>query len=237
MVRWLEYVARRQHGPGRLLRRLWFVLHSWRAPFIRPLANFLAAERWARGVVWGNLVRALYRDPVFRSRCKSVGDPLYLFGTIPVVSGDGDLSIGDGVKLDGPLTFVVGMGLEHASITIGDHTYVGPGTTISAAQGIVIGKHVLISGNVYIADNDGHSLDAQARRDGTPMAPDGVKPVAIEDDCWIGTRVIILKGVHIGAGAIVGAGAVVTTDVPPRVVVAGNPARVVKELESTLART
>ncbi|MDQ6795887.1 MAG: hypothetical protein M3067_13940 [Chloroflexota bacterium] len=58
------------------------------------------------------------------------------------------------------------------------------------------------------------------------------EPVAIEDDVWIGANVVVLKGVTIGRAAVIGAGSVVTQDVPPYVVVAGNPARVIRDLSA-----
>jgi maltose O-acetyltransferase len=81
-----------------------------------------------------------------------------------------------------------------------------------------------------VFDMDGHPIDAAERRSGMPTPGSGVAPVVIGDDVWIGSRAMILKGVAIGDRAIVAAGAVVSKDVPADVVVAGNPARIVKEL-------
>jgi acetyltransferase-like isoleucine patch superfamily enzyme len=79
-----------------------------------------------------------------------------------------------------------------------------------------------------IADYDGHPLSPEHRHE--PPAPEDIRPVVIEDGVWIAARAIILKGVTIGRGSVVGAGAVVTADVPPRTVVAGNPAKVIKNI-------
>jgi acetyltransferase-like isoleucine patch superfamily enzyme len=84
---------------------------------------------------------------------------------------------------------------------------------------------------VTIADADGHPLDKIARRT-LPFPMEAIRPVRIDDDVWIGRNVIILKGVHIGVGAIVGAGSVVTKDVPSYAVVAGNPAKIVRNLDA-----
>jgi len=80
-----------------------------------------------------------------------------------------------------------------------------------------------------IADNPGHPIDAEARRT-RPVTPDQVKPVVIGDDAWIGSHAIILPGVTVGRGAVGAAGSVVTKDVAPRTMVAGNPARLVRTL-------
>ena len=92
-----------------------------------------------------------------------------------------------------------------------------------------IGKHCLLSGGVSVSDYDGHPTDAVLRRT-SPAPRESIEPVVIGDDVWIGAAARILKGVTIGDRSIVGAGAIVTKDVPPDVVVAGNPARVVKWL-------
>ena len=113
-----------------------------------------------------------------------------------------------------------------ASILIGDNVGVS-GSTISARLKIVIGNNVLLGSGVLISDNDAHPLLPEERHlpDSTVLAP-----VIIEDDVFIGARAIILKGVTLGTGSVVGAGSVVSRDVPARTVVAGNPAREVKKL-------
>jgi len=119
-------------------------------------------------------------------------------------------------------------------VEVGDDSIlVGP--VFMCANHIRIGKRVIISYNVTIADSDFHPLDPEARmRDAVANAPFGdrsqrptlvASPVVIEDDVWIGIGAIILKGVTIGAGARIGAGAVVTRDIPPGITVFGNPAR------------
>ncbi len=127
------------------------------------------------------------------------------------------------------------------SCSIGDFTLLN-GAIIMAEERIEIGRYCLISWNVGIADSDFHPLDAASRRiDAMALAPFlpnrpprpeiKTKPVIIEDDVWIGMGAVILKGVRIGQGSVVAAGAVVTRDVPPNTVVAGNPAVPVKELK------
>jgi acetyltransferase-like isoleucine patch superfamily enzyme len=108
-------------------------------------------------------------------------------------------------------------------IEIGDDVGIS-GSSITAINRIRIGHRVLIGSGALIVDNDGHPLAAEGRR----YATDAVsRPIEIDDDVFIGARAIVLKGVHIHRGAIVGAGAVVTHDVPEYTIVAGNPARIV----------
>lgn len=132
-------------------------------------------------------------------------------------------------------------------ITIGDHCFIGPSTFISRSA-ITIGNNVTIAWGCTIYDHNSHSLNFKDRRqdieDQLSDIKNGVsfiknknwetvnaKPIIIEDDAWIGFNCIILKGITIGEGAIVGAGSVVTRDIPPWTVVGGNPARVIKQLE------
>ena len=103
------------------------------------------------------------------------------------------------------------------------------GVTLVAAERIQIGHRVQVGANSTIVDTDFHPLTAEARaRDFLAGAH---APIMIEDDVFIGLQSLILKGVTIGRGSVVGAGSVVTRDVPPGVVVAGNPARIIKHLD------
>lgn len=124
-------------------------------------------------------------------------------------------------------------------VTVGDDSVL-VGAIFMCSDRITIGKRVVISYHVTIADSDFHPLDLEARRlDAIANAPGGdrskrppieSRPVVIEDDAWIGIGAIVLKGVHIGQGARVAAGSVVTRDVPAGATVAGNPARIVTEV-------
>src|SRR3984957_6175224 len=119
-------------------------------------------------------------------------------------------------------------------IRIGDFSYVGTGAHIWSADSIAIGDRVFIAHDVNIHDTDSHSLSAAERHDnfrqrvlyGSAERPEraATGPIVIDDDAWIGFGAIIVKAVRVGAGAIVGAGAVVTKDVEPHAIVAGNPA-------------
>lgn len=144
----------------------------------------------------------------------------------------GSITLGNNIFCNGQLYCFFGKG----HITIGDFSYVGEGSKIWALSSVSIGNRVLISHNVFIADNQTHPVDAAVRHQqykakfGFPF-PAGIdldeKPIVIEDDVWIAANAIILRGVHIGKGAIIGAGSVVTKNVAAGTMVAGNPARVI----------
>ncbi len=119
---------------------------------------------------------------------------------------------------------------REAVIEIGDDCGF-TGTTLVAAERIRIGNRVLVGANSTITDTDFHPLDPVARAQGPCGA--ACRPVIIEDDVFIGMNCLILKGVIVGRGSVVGGGSVVVRDVPPGVVVAGNPARVIRSVESS----
>jgi acetyltransferase-like isoleucine patch superfamily enzyme len=112
---------------------------------------------------------------------------------------------------------------ESSLIEIGDDVGVS-GCSITAWHHIKIGNRVLIGSGALIIDNDLHPIVAEGRRYSKQIH---AEEVVIGNDVFIGARSIVLKGVHIDDGAIVGAGAVVTKDVPAFAIVAGNPARIV----------
>ena len=116
----------------------------------------------------------------------------------------------------------------------------GEGTRIWSAESISIGHRVLISHSVNIMDSLTHPIraserHAQTREILTSGHPRKLsldeKPVVIHDDAWIGACALVLRGVTLGEGSIVAAGAVVTSDVPAFTIVAGNPAVIVRELK------
>lgn len=102
------------------------------------------------------------------------------------------------------------------------------GSTIYAMESIEIGKDVLIGGNCKIIDNDFHPLQAEKR---IHQKPEDIRkaPIKIGDGCFIGANSIILKGTTLGKNCVVGAGSVVHGTFPDNVILAGNPARVVRE--------
>jgi acetyltransferase-like isoleucine patch superfamily enzyme len=127
-----------------------------------------------------------------------------------------------------------------AQITIGRGSYIG-NSHLVAAEHIIIGNDVVISWDTTIVDHNSHSLDWRQRANDVAEWHQGKKnwsgvgilPVTIEDNVWIGFGVTILKGVTIGKGAVVGAASVVTKDVAPFTVVAGVPAKKIRDLSET----
>ena len=114
-----------------------------------------------------------------------------------------------------------------AVLTIGDNCGF-TGAVVVAAKRVAIGDRVLVGGNAQIVDTDFHPLTPEGRAE--DINAGSSRPITIEDDVFIGMNSLILKGVTLGEGCVVGAGSVVSRDVPPRTIVAGNPAQVVRSL-------
>lgn len=114
------------------------------------------------------------------------------------------------------------------NIYLGDHVFLNVSCTILDCGEVHIGHHVMIGPSVQIY-TAAHDMQAAARIQGREVA----KPIVIEDNVWIGGGAILLPGVRIGRNAVVGAGAVVTRSVPANMVAAGNPARVIREIEQS----
>jgi maltose O-acetyltransferase len=153
-------------------------------------------------------------------RCNHVGAWPRLFGRV-MVKNHGRITIGErllmyGETVRGELVTAPGGVLE-----IGDRVFFNYGVSISAHQHIKIGNRCQIGNYSIIMDNDYHQA-------GDKAVLGHSKPIVLEYDVWLGARVIVLKGVTIGQGAVIGAGSVVTRDIPPRSVAVGQPARVVK---------
>jgi acetyltransferase-like isoleucine patch superfamily enzyme len=124
-----------------------------------------------------------------------------------------------------------------AVLSLGDRTFVGSSTIVIASR-VEIGDDVLIAWGCTIVDHDSHAMRFSDRKDDASNWYHGkkdwshveIKPVTIGNKVWIGLNAIVLKGVTIGEGSVIAAGTVVTHDVPPYVLVAGNPGRVIREL-------
>jgi len=144
------------------------------------------------------------------------------------------IKIGDGVFIDATLEVY-----EYGKLFIDDYTFIG-NSRIFCANQVFIGKGCWIADHVFIMDSNLHPISAKKRFEDAVNFSKGIfpdvyrgipnAPVIIENSVWIGVNSIILKGVTIGEGAIVGAGSVVTKDVPAWTIVGGNPAKIIREI-------
>lgn len=196
-------------------------------PSWRPLFRFLYWEQRVRKTAFWNFVRVVYHEPMFKSRCDRVGRRLLLRDCgMPLILGHLRLVIGDGCVLSAVTTFAGSKVADDPVLEIGDGSHIGYQTVIFVGEKVSIGKNCMITNRCFIAGADGHPIDPVKRR--TEAEPkSSLRSIIIEDDVMVATGSVVHKGVTIGRGSVVSAGSVVTKNVPPYTVVAGNPARVV----------
>lgn len=222
-------VKRRETPFYRTVFRLGQSLRRAEMPMPERLANGLYYLHKTAVNLQSQFLRATYYQPLFRSRCVSCGENLSVALALPYIEGDLKIHIGDNCTINGKNAFIASRVFDNPTLSIGDNSVLGHETEIIIAKQVSIGNHVLIAEGCFISDNPGHPIEAIARRT-QPVAPEQIKPVIIEDDVWIGAGSYIMPGVRIGRGSVVGAGSVVTKDVPAFHVAAGNPAKVVKKI-------
>lgn len=110
-------------------------------------------------------------------------------------------------------------------IEVGDYCLISPGVRMESACGIVVGASSMIAAGAYLTDADWHDVYDRTRSIG------GHGEVVLEENVWVGDGAVVCKGVRIGANSVIGAGSVVTRDIPRNVIAAGNPAAVVRVLD------
>jgi len=114
----------------------------------------------------------------------------------------------------------------HGQIDIGDHALLCPGVRIDSATHVSVGASTMLAAGVYVTDADWHDLYDRSQPIGASA------PVVLEANVWIGDGSTVCKGVTVGANTIVGTGSVVTKSLPANVIAAGNPAKVIRELDA-----
>lgn len=166
----------------------------------------LCAERERARSLCRELNRSREEEPALRER----------------ILGDLFSRVGEGAWIEPPFYCDYG-----SNITLGDSVYFNFNCVILDPAPVTIGSHAQFGPAVQIYTAT-HPLDAAERRAG----PEYAKPIEIGDDVWVGGGAIICPGVRIGARSVIGAGSVVTRDIPEDVVAAGNPCRVIQPIES-----
>lgn len=178
----------------------------------------------------------LFLKRKFSNKCTFNGE-VFFSRTSKIAIKEGstnkDIILGNNCRMYGNLQSQSG-----GKIILADYTQISFGTKFMAVNSIIVGKGSCFGHNSTICDNNNHPLNPQKRKEMTHSPWDSPlrkwansesKPIIIGEYVWVGSDVRICKGVTIGDGAIIAANSVVTKDVPANSIVAGNPARVVKE--------
>ena len=179
-------------------------------------------------------IKILYKRYKFRKLAIMGSNFVVTHDSNCFADGPGRIEIGNNCEIAGSL-----VSQDKGRITIGNYTMIRENTIVGSFCNVAIGSYVVISNNVHIYDNNNHPTEPETRKqmcldnfhgDCWRWKYSDFAPIVIQDNVWIGERSTILKGVTIGEGSIVASNAVVTKDVPPYSIVAGNPAKVVKEI-------
>jgi galactoside O-acetyltransferase len=191
-----------QNRIAAILEEFWIALFAW---IPTPLGLLLRLAAWKPLFASCGFVRFAAGLTLAGCRNMRLADGVRLGRGSFVTAGNGSLTLGENVALSP----CVHLGADEGHIEIGPHTAIGPGTVLRAAN---------------------HRFDG---RDG-PIMFQGHVPgkIVIEDNVWIGANCVVTPDVRIGRGAVVGAGAVVTRDVPPFAVVGGVPAKIIRQPDS-----
>ena len=236
LVQDLSIKIRRGEGPfwSRIKRAAKMALHfsvpvcAVSRPFFGGLYHLHVVAR----TVLLTLLRVFWYEPIFKSQCRSVGAG-FVMEKLAYLEGVGIIDIGANVTLSGKSNIgFCNRVLDRPVFSIGDGTFVGHNCSFSVAQSVKIGCNCLVAADVIIRDYDGHPIDPVARRNNQSISAESVHAVVIGNDVWIGQRAVVLKGTSVGDRSIIAGCAVVTKDVPPDSIVAGNPARIVRSLRA-----
>lgn len=224
-----------QHHENPTYRKMFLILKSIRAcdlPTPKWLNKLISFCYSSLVTFYHNLIRVTVHTPAFKGRLTHYGRGLYLFGGVPFVSGPLSIILGNDCRVSGQTTFSARPQSTNPELIVGSNVDIGWQSTFAIGQRIIIGDNVRIAGRAFLFGYSGHSLDPDLRAQGFGDLDCDVGDIILEKDVWLGTNVTICPNVTVGQGTIVGTGSVVTKDLPPFVVAAGNPAKVIRSLDS-----
>ncbi len=226
-----KWVKTADHPLARAIKASHDQLHHFEIPAIGLIYKPLRALHHLISHSLSSLTQVLYWTPMFRTRLVNKCRRLYLYGGMPLVQGSLEISMGDNCRVSGQTTFSGRWcGQETPQLIIGNNVGIAWQTTIAVGSKVIIGDNVRIAGRGFLAGYPGHPVDPQARAKGLPDTDDQIGDIILEQDVWLGSGVSVMKGVTIGEGTIVAAGSVVTRSLPPFVMAAGVPAKVIMKL-------
>jgi len=196
-----------------VVHRPWFQLH------------IMVASAWHKS--W----QVFYFTPLFKSRLNKAPKHLQLYSGMPQVLGGLSMDIGEHCRVSGVSSFFGrAASVTQVVCTVGDNVDIGWQTTIAVGSKVIIEDNVRIAGRCYLAGFPGHPEDPIARAKGMPEIDSQVGDIVLHENVWLASGVTVLAGVTIGRNTIVGAGSVVTRNLPSNVVAGGVPAKVLRPI-------
>lgn len=230
-----KWVKTTDHPIARAIKQTHDVLHHFEIPQVNVLYKTIHIMHNLIALIATSVMRVLYWTPMFKTKLQSNCKRLYLYGGMPLVQGSLKITMGDNCRLSGQTTFSGRWsGSQTPELTIGNNVGIAWQTTIAVGTKVVIGDNVRIAGRGFLAGYPGHPIDPVARAKGLPDTDDQVGEIILERDVWLGSGVTVMKGVTIGEGTIVAAGSVVTQSLPPFVMAAGVPAKILRKLPQSV---
>ena len=195
-------------------------------PMIKILTRVVRKMKSIFFYFWVKVQAFLYGGKVKLLKRNNLSIPL-------VTNGEGEVRVSDSNNFGYQLSpgfkngsILIQARMKQSKIIIGQRNFVSNNVSIIANNAVVIGNNCQIGNDVQIFDSDFHELSPETRNHSAGKT----KPVYIGDNVWVGSNSIILKGVHIGNGAVIAAGSIVTKNVKNSTLVAGNPAKYIKQL-------
>jgi len=232
IVKMVYWIKNSESDLGRFCRKWVKKIINPQMPVIPLLHHSLYSLHIFIVNVFADLLRITYFTPLFKSQIKGSKQSLYLYSGMPLLLGNLEISLGDGVRMSGITTFCGrSSSIGTNQLIIGDNVDIGWQNSISVGTKVIIESDVRLAGKVFLAGYPGHPINSIDRAAGKPDLDEQVGDIIIKQGAWLGTGVTVLAGVTIGKGAIIGASAVVTKDIPDNCIAAGNPARVVKSIK------
>ncbi|MDN3680258.1 acyltransferase [Vibrio tapetis subsp. quintayensis] len=225
-----------QNHPNPNYRRLFIHLKAVRSFELPTPKAFNKTMYYCHQLVtslWNSTTRLLVHTPAFKGRLNQYGKNVYIYGGVPLVTGPLTINLGSDCRISGQTTFSGRSASLSPILEIGNNVGIGWQTTIAVGRKVIIEDNVRIAGKAFLFGYSGHPLDAKKRALGLPDEESQVGDIILRKDVWLGSNVTVKGGVTIGEGTIIAAGSVVTRSLPSFVIAAGNPAKVVRSLEST----
>jgi acetyltransferase-like isoleucine patch superfamily enzyme len=230
-VRLKAWIKRREHPLANRLYRLAIGMRRQSIPVIPIIHGSLYALHRGVGRVASEIIRMTWNTPLFQARLLHPAPGLYLYNGMPHVMGPLEIEVGIDCQIAGRTSFIGRSSDEIVpKLVVGNKCAIGWDTSIMVGTRVILQDHVLIAGRTVLAGYPGHPLEPHDRAAGRPDLPEQIGDIVLEEAVWLATGVVVTAGVRIGRGTVVAAGSVVTKNLPPGVLAAGIPARIIRSL-------